>query len=115
METENAKRAHIRELDGVRGIAILMVHVWHYVSCVPKEFDSKNIFYYLNYSSTLFWSGVDLFFCFIRFSNRWNHLGPSQETQFLESLLDPAHMSDYTCSSGFVSLLSSSLITARSR
>ena len=51
----------IRELDGVRGIAILLVLVWHYVACqVPVEGPGAAPLVVRLLSLT--WSGVDLFF-----------------------------------------------------
>lgn len=47
---------HLISLDVIRGIAILMVLIWHYL---PR--DSK-IPTFLTYPTQLFWSGVDLFF-----------------------------------------------------
>lgn len=51
----------IPELDGIRGLAILMVLVWHYViSIVPAH--SGAWLSYLLFPFRLTWSGVDLFF-----------------------------------------------------
>src|SRR2546430_16200390 len=51
----------ISHLDGVRGVAILLVLVWHYftsqVVAQPKSFTS-----YCRHATSLTWSGVDLFF-----------------------------------------------------
>ncbi|MEM9283177.1 MAG: acyltransferase [Verrucomicrobiota bacterium] len=52
----------IRELDGIRGIAILMVLVWHYITCQGKTLEPGCILSYLHLPTTAFWSGVDLFF-----------------------------------------------------
>lgn len=52
----------IKELDGVRGVAILMVILWHYVACLITEEDKGSFLYYLSRPTVLFWSGVDLFF-----------------------------------------------------
>src|ERR687884_397533 len=46
----------IRELDGVRGIAILLVLVWHYLVCQVGA--PPPLFRFLMAT----WSGVDLFF-----------------------------------------------------
>ena len=48
-------RARIPELDGLRGVAILLVLIWHYVSTDPHAPDSAWMLRPL-------WSGVDLFF-----------------------------------------------------
>ena len=56
----NAK-LHIRELDGVRGLAVLMVLIWHYVNCQGAAQLGLPIAY-LARATGLFWSGVDLFF-----------------------------------------------------
>ena len=62
MDITKEKSLHIRELDGIRGVAILMVLIWHYVSCVPINLETGTLLYYLHYPTALFWSGVDLFF-----------------------------------------------------
>jgi peptidoglycan/LPS O-acetylase OafA/YrhL len=51
----------IPQLDGVRGIAILLVIVWH---CLSNEIDAapKSLLYYGTALLRLTWSGVDLFF-----------------------------------------------------
>src|SRR6516165_3818265 len=46
--------SHIKSLDGLRGIAILLVFIFHYV---PRNFQSP-----LEFVASLGWSGVDLFF-----------------------------------------------------
>ena len=50
-----------KSLDGIRGIAILMVLVWHYfnILIIPQ---AHTFLGYLHLSTKLFWSGVDLFF-----------------------------------------------------
>jgi len=54
----------IRELDGLRGLAILFVLIWHYATVqlmfVPVARDS--VLDYLRRWTQLAWSGVDLFF-----------------------------------------------------
>src|SRR5215212_4562930 len=51
--------SHIKELDGLRGIAILLIIVWHYfVSLVPRELMGEDLWNQL----AITWSGVDLFF-----------------------------------------------------
>ena len=51
---ETARR--IPELDGIRGVAILLVLVWHLVTCMMGS--PPPLFRFLN----VFWCGVDLFF-----------------------------------------------------
>src|SRR5689334_996479 len=54
-------KPHIPELDGVRGLAILLVLIWHYV--VYPRYDW--LYYYAPNTAVAFgltWSGVDLFF-----------------------------------------------------
>lgn len=52
---------HIRELDGVRGLAILMVLIWHYMNCQGAGRAGHPLAYVMG-ATRLFWSGVDLFF-----------------------------------------------------
>jgi peptidoglycan/LPS O-acetylase OafA/YrhL len=51
----------ISQLDGVRGIAILLVLVWHYLACQIVT-GPKRPLSYLNEALSVTWSGVDLFF-----------------------------------------------------
>ncbi len=51
----------LRELDGLRGLAILMVLIWHYV-IVPADTVPGSKLAYLLALGRLTWSGVDLFF-----------------------------------------------------
>lgn len=58
---ESKPAARIAELDGIRGIAILMVLIWHLVALgVPIDPSSRlfRVVFYLR----ICWSGVDLFF-----------------------------------------------------
>lgn len=54
-------KLHISELDGIRGIAVLMVVIWHYITCEGAAKFSP-IFAMVVKPTLLFWSGVDLFF-----------------------------------------------------
>jgi peptidoglycan/LPS O-acetylase OafA/YrhL len=52
---------YIPELDGIRGIAIIMVLLWHYGN--NQVIYELNLFTkYFRIASSMFWSGVDLFF-----------------------------------------------------
>lgn len=53
-------RKHIPELDGVRGLAVLMVVCWHFFVCQPANQSSPKSILLLPLNAT--WSGVDLFF-----------------------------------------------------
>ena len=53
-------RGRIPQLDGVRGIAILLVLVWHYSLLLRPEF--RTLLAYAAKAVSLSWSGVDLFF-----------------------------------------------------
>jgi peptidoglycan/LPS O-acetylase OafA/YrhL len=55
----NAKR--IPELDGLRGLAILLVLIWHF-GCDANSAGGHRWAFYLIDAGSLFWSGVDLFF-----------------------------------------------------
>src|SRR6476619_3815817 len=50
----------IPQLDGIRGLAILQVLLWHYVAILPSH--SRTVLSYLQHLLCLTWSGVDLFF-----------------------------------------------------
>ncbi len=52
----------IDELDGIRGIAILQVLIWHMITCSPKQLEPYGFLWALHLPTTGFWSGVDLFF-----------------------------------------------------
>jgi len=52
----------VKELDGIRGIAILMVLVWHTLSCYRDDLSPGSVLHYLQMPTRFFWSGVDLFF-----------------------------------------------------
>jgi len=51
----------IKELDGLRGIAILLVIIWHYCA-VQIEPESSAALGFLSRLLSITWSGVDLFF-----------------------------------------------------
>src|SRR3990167_10051651 len=51
----------IIELDGIRGVAIALVLIWHYFATQLWVQDGT-LLYYFRYMSALTWSGVDLFF-----------------------------------------------------
>lgn len=55
----SAKR--IPELDGLRGLAILLVLIWHF-GCDANSAAGNRWAFYLIDAGSLFWSGVDLFF-----------------------------------------------------
>lgn len=51
---------HIPELDGIRGLAVLMVVIWHFFVCQPSNTYTGKLPFFLPLNAT--WSGVDLFF-----------------------------------------------------
>ena len=51
----------VPELDGIRGLAILLVLIWHYVA-IGLPFETNSWQTYLLRPLRLTWSGVDLFF-----------------------------------------------------
>lgn len=51
----------VPELDGIRGIAIGMVVLWH-LYFVSSGSDHSSVLYYLHFFGRLTWTGVDLFF-----------------------------------------------------
>lgn len=56
------KSDRIVELDGVRGVAILMVLVWHYYTAQTGAAEPLSLAAAFRSVTELFWSGVDLFF-----------------------------------------------------
>jgi peptidoglycan/LPS O-acetylase OafA/YrhL len=62
MPTQNLKPSgRIPELDGIRGLAIAMVLLWHYVySLLPVT--HTRLDHLLKAPFAISWSGVDLFF-----------------------------------------------------
>lgn len=50
------------ELDGVRGVAIFLVLIWHYIYCQISLNVRSPLMGYMIKSLALTWSGVDLFF-----------------------------------------------------
>lgn len=61
MSVTERRTQRIAELDGIRGMAITMVLVWHYfVILVNAKPDTP--LYYLRAAGWLTWTGVDLFF-----------------------------------------------------
>ena len=57
----NSSPPRVPELDGVRGVAILLVLIWHYV-VVTVPLDSGPLALPLHLILNAAWSGVDLFF-----------------------------------------------------
>ena len=51
-----------RELDGIRGIAVLLVVIWHYLACQFLGAPAFSRLATLRDALCLTWSGVDLFF-----------------------------------------------------
>lgn len=56
----NKTRNRIPELDGIRGVAILIVIVWHFVN--NKIYVVAPLSMFIQKITSFFWSGVDLFF-----------------------------------------------------
>jgi len=56
-----AERLRIPELDGIRGLAILLVLAWHYFSMMVHPAPGTWV-WYAKVATQLGWSGVDLFF-----------------------------------------------------
>ena len=54
-------RENIAELDGIRGLAILFVLLWHYVG-IPLSAQPESLLMSLKHSLVFFRTGVDLFF-----------------------------------------------------
>ncbi len=65
VETASAPRLHLPVLDGIRGLAILMVMQYHFYGLVFGIFDRKPTLMVDRWTARVFgtgWSGVDLFF-----------------------------------------------------
>ena len=60
MQTHSSK-VHFPELDGIRGLAILLVLAWHYIASLVQVAPGTAYAYVLKLLS-LTWGGVDLFF-----------------------------------------------------
>src|SRR3954453_8789715 len=52
-------RAHLLALDGVRGLAILLVMIFHVVLTFPFQASTQSLYYKIGGTG---WVGVDLFF-----------------------------------------------------
>jgi peptidoglycan/LPS O-acetylase OafA/YrhL len=61
LTSQSVATRRIPELDGVRGLAILLVLVWHYVSCLLHK-DAGVWVSYVRRLLYLTGTGVDLFF-----------------------------------------------------
>ncbi|MBU1726449.1 MAG: acyltransferase [Candidatus Omnitrophica bacterium] len=64
LSIKNNDSGRLPELDGIRGLAILMVIVWHYGNCqlASQSLTLNPVLKALTNATSLFWSGVDLFF-----------------------------------------------------
>ncbi len=54
------ERGHIRALDGIRGVALIAVFVYH--SLMPNIAVTSRPAHWLQAAATTGWAGVDLFF-----------------------------------------------------
>src|ERR1700689_3934253 len=61
MKSSGISASRIPELDGVRGLAILLVLYWHYFAFQPHG-NSHGVFLVLELAGVLSWAGVNLFF-----------------------------------------------------
>jgi peptidoglycan/LPS O-acetylase OafA/YrhL len=73
-------RTHVPELDGVRGLAILAVMVYHFGQCYPSS--PHNL---LATAISLGWSGVDLFFVLSGFLITTILIGTKSDPHFFRS------------------------------
>src|ERR1044071_9773565 len=55
-------QGRVPELDGIRGLAISMVFLWHYYFAIAPPFPMHSWQGYAVAPFRLLWSGVDLFF-----------------------------------------------------
>jgi len=62
IDNKTLPSGHIKELDGIRGIAILMVVFFHYTVWTGSVSESPASIRALFFPVQYFWSGVDLFF-----------------------------------------------------
>ena len=59
--TLSREDSRVLELDGLRGLAILLVIIWHYFAVIYTP-EARTWFGYLHVLTRMTWSGVDLFF-----------------------------------------------------
>lgn len=58
----DGKSSRVAELDGVRGCAIILILLWHYVWAQLAFLEPRTGAAYIRVLTSLTWSGVDLFF-----------------------------------------------------
>jgi peptidoglycan/LPS O-acetylase OafA/YrhL len=56
------ERKRIPELDGIRGIAVIMILISHYFRCATVGAENRSFWAYFSKLTMHAWSGVDLFF-----------------------------------------------------
>jgi peptidoglycan/LPS O-acetylase OafA/YrhL len=61
LSVEPRKDSRVPELDGVRGVAILLILLYHYLGGAPENTGTR-LSSFLSHSVSIWWSGVDLFF-----------------------------------------------------
>lgn len=77
------KVKRISQLDGVRGIAIILVLIWHYIPC-QIDVEPGSSLASIDYLLGLTWSGVDLFFVLSGFLITGTILDNRKSSNFFE-------------------------------
>ena len=94
MNNHVVNQSRILELDGIRGVAVLAVVLYHYAVIGPGA-PFHTFLYWGRAAFRLGWSGVDLILCALRISDRWNPLRRSDVQPLFSDLLCAAIVSNF--------------------
>jgi peptidoglycan/LPS O-acetylase OafA/YrhL len=85
----------IPELDGIRGIAILSVLIWHYFPCLVQVHPQpRSLLAYSLKAVSFTWSGVDLFFVLSGFLIGGILMDNKESLNYFKVFLFSAYLSD---------------------